>query len=41
MQRRPPFKQTVTIETRLEEETLRLQARAVEMPPGHEREIVL
>jgi len=27
MQRRPPFKQTVTLETRLEEQTLRLRAR--------------
>jgi hypothetical protein len=42
MQRRVRFKQqTVTLETRLQEETSRLRARAVDMPPGHEREIVL
>jgi hypothetical protein len=41
MQRRDRSKQAATLETRLEEEASRLRARAVEMPPGHEREIVL
>jgi hypothetical protein len=35
------FKQTAALETRLEEEASPLRARAVEMPPGHEREIVV
>ena len=39
MQRR--FKQTATLETRLEGEASRLRARTVEMPPGHERDIML
>jgi hypothetical protein len=41
MQQRRRFKQTAALETRLEEEASRLRAQAVEMPPGHEREIVL
>ena len=41
MQTRHHFKQTVTLETRSEEEASRLRARAVEMPSGREREIVL
>lgn len=41
MQRRRRIKQTATLQTRLKGEASRLCARAVEMPPGHEREIVL
>jgi len=41
MQQRRCFEQATTFETPLEEEASRLRARAVGMPPGHEREIVL
>lgn len=41
MQQQPGFKQTATLETRLEAEAERLRVRAVEMSPGHERDIVL
>ena len=41
MQQRRCFEQATTFETPLEEEACRLRARAVAMPPGHEREIVL